>query len=184
MIISSSYLQNRCVCSQVTRSLSTSCVRRDSLPPNFYHRKTKINEAEPKTGFLESSDDFKFVERLIPSLEPPTPPVHEKYPTPSGWSPPTGRLVNKLYVHCTWSKHGGRNDENLLQLLYLKGLVIESNQSYRPLHRKFGRHSGEFWLLLNISLNTNIRCLFSPQNAPRQFLCHLNGYIIIIIINM
>ena len=55
------------------------------------------------------------------------------------------------------------------------GRIDQTLQRLRLLHRKFGRHSGEIWLLLNISLNINIRCLSSPQNAPRYFLYHLNG---------
>ncbi|XP_071802677.1 large ribosomal subunit protein mL49-like [Asterias amurensis] len=90
--------KSQCVCStQTARSLSTSCQRLDSFPPSFYHRKDTIDESQPKTGYIESKEDFKFVERLIPSLQPPTPPVHEKYPTPSGWSPAKGAAPGTPY---------------------------------------------------------------------------------------
>ncbi|XP_022094907.1 39S ribosomal protein L49, mitochondrial-like [Acanthaster planci] len=69
---------------------STTCARQNTFPPNFYHRKEAVDEDSPRTGFIESKEDFKYVERLIPPLEPPGPPVHETYPTPSGWSPPKG----------------------------------------------------------------------------------------------
>ncbi|NWR95361.1 RM49 protein, partial [Furnarius figulus] len=38
----------------------------------------------------ESTAEFVFVERLLPPTHIPNPPQHPKYPTPSGWSPPTG----------------------------------------------------------------------------------------------
>ncbi|KYO27847.1 39S ribosomal protein L49, mitochondrial [Alligator mississippiensis] len=37
---------------------------------------------------VESTEDYKWVERLIPPTRVPEPPKHEHYPTPSGWSPP------------------------------------------------------------------------------------------------
>ncbi|XP_034551870.1 39S ribosomal protein L49, mitochondrial [Notolabrus celidotus] len=36
---------------------------------------------------VESTDEYRFVERLIPSTRVPTPPQHAG-PTPSGWTPP------------------------------------------------------------------------------------------------
>lgn len=41
----------------------------------------------------ESTAEFAFVERLLPPTRIPDPPPHPSYPTPSGWSPPTGQLV-------------------------------------------------------------------------------------------
>ncbi|KAM6307746.1 large ribosomal subunit protein mL49 [Podargus strigoides] len=38
----------------------------------------------------ESRADYAFVERLLPPTRIPDPPQHPTYPTPSGWSPPTG----------------------------------------------------------------------------------------------
>ncbi|XP_046582015.1 39S ribosomal protein L49, mitochondrial-like [Haliotis rubra] len=35
-----------------------------------------------------STEEFKFVETLLPRETVPDPPVHESYPTPSGWVPP------------------------------------------------------------------------------------------------
>ena len=43
---------------------------------------------------VESADEWKWVERLMPPKSIPLPPKHEKYPTPSGWTPPAG-----YYVH-------------------------------------------------------------------------------------
>jgi len=34
-----------------------------------------------------STEDFKYVERLMPRLAVPPAPEHESYPTPSGWLP-------------------------------------------------------------------------------------------------
>lgn len=39
-------------------------------------------------SFVESVDEYQFVERLIPATRIPKPPKHEHYPTPSGWQPP------------------------------------------------------------------------------------------------
>ena len=42
--------------------------------------------------FLESVDEYRFVERLLPPTSIPKPPEHEHYPTPCGWQPPRGEL--------------------------------------------------------------------------------------------
>ncbi len=42
---------------------------------------------EKKTAILESAEEYKFVERLIPPSRVPAPPKHAG-PTPSGWTPP------------------------------------------------------------------------------------------------
>lgn len=42
---------------------------------------------EKKTVILESVEEYKFVERLIPLSRVPAPPKHAG-PTPSGWTPP------------------------------------------------------------------------------------------------
>uniref|UniRef100_A0A4W6DX21 Uncharacterized protein n=1 Tax=Lates calcarifer TaxID=8187 RepID=A0A4W6DX21_LATCA len=42
---------------------------------------------EKKSVILESTEEYKFVERLIPPSRVPTPPKHAG-PTPSGWTPP------------------------------------------------------------------------------------------------
>ncbi|XP_003798688.1 39S ribosomal protein L49, mitochondrial [Otolemur garnettii] len=38
--------------------------------------------------FVESVNEYQFVERLLPPTSIPKPPKHEHYPTPSGWQPP------------------------------------------------------------------------------------------------
>lgn len=40
-------------------------------------------------GIIESHDEYRFVERLIPRLQVPEPPKHTEV-TPSGWIPPKG----------------------------------------------------------------------------------------------
>lgn len=45
-------------------------------------------------SFVESVDEYQFVERLLPPTRVPEPPKHEHYPTPSGWQPPRGELDN------------------------------------------------------------------------------------------
>ncbi|KAL8183925.1 UNVERIFIED_CONTAM: 54S ribosomal protein L49, mitochondrial [Gekko kuhli] len=39
-------------------------------------------------GIVESTEEYRFVERLIPPSRVPEPPKHDTYPTPSGWRPP------------------------------------------------------------------------------------------------
>lgn len=45
-------------------------------------------------SFVESVDEYQFVERLLPPTRVPDPPKREHYPTPSGWQPPRGELDN------------------------------------------------------------------------------------------
>ncbi|KAM7170439.1 large ribosomal subunit protein mL49 isoform 2-T2 [Macrochelys suwanniensis] len=40
-------------------------------------------------GIVESTEEYKFVERLIPPTRIPAPPKHAQYPTPSGWRAPS-----------------------------------------------------------------------------------------------
>uniref|UniRef100_A0A673BD73 Large ribosomal subunit protein mL49 n=1 Tax=Sphaeramia orbicularis TaxID=375764 RepID=A0A673BD73_9TELE len=42
---------------------------------------------DKKQVIIESAEEYKFVERLIPPTRVPTPPQHAG-PTPSGWTPP------------------------------------------------------------------------------------------------
>ncbi|XP_064835266.1 mitochondrial ribosomal protein L49 [Oncorhynchus masou masou] len=43
---------------------------------------------EANTGILQSTEEYKFVERLIPPSRVPIPPKHDG-PSPSGWTPPS-----------------------------------------------------------------------------------------------
>ncbi|KAM3872155.1 large ribosomal subunit protein mL49 [Diretmus argenteus] len=47
---------------------------------------SSASQVEP-SGILESTEEYKFVERLIPPTRIPTPPKHDG-PAPSGWIPP------------------------------------------------------------------------------------------------
>uniref|UniRef100_A0A3B3QMC4 Large ribosomal subunit protein mL49 n=1 Tax=Paramormyrops kingsleyae TaxID=1676925 RepID=A0A3B3QMC4_9TELE len=44
--------------------------------------------AEQKCAVVESTEEYKYVERLIPPTKIPTPPLHDG-PAPSGWRPPS-----------------------------------------------------------------------------------------------
>ncbi|XP_016348918.1 39S ribosomal protein L49, mitochondrial-like [Sinocyclocheilus anshuiensis] len=69
-----------------TRSLSTgACLR------------TESNPAEGSRGFIESTEEFRFVERLVPPSRIPTPPKHEG-PAPSGWIPPSATPPSLPYM--------------------------------------------------------------------------------------
>nr|BAE87584.1 unnamed protein product [Macaca fascicularis] len=48
-------------------------------------------------SFVESVDEYQFVERLLPATRIPDPPKHEHYPTPSGWQPPRDPPPNLPY---------------------------------------------------------------------------------------
>ncbi|ELK24353.1 PREDICTED: 39S ribosomal protein L49, mitochondrial [Myotis davidii] len=47
--------------------------------------------------FVESVDEYQFVERLLPPTSVPEPPKHDHYPTPSGWQPPRDPPPNLPY---------------------------------------------------------------------------------------
>ncbi|XP_059002864.1 large ribosomal subunit protein mL49 [Mustela lutreola] len=49
---------------------------------------SQTQEPPDYPSFMESVDEYHFVERLIPPTSIPKPPNHEHYPTPSGWQPP------------------------------------------------------------------------------------------------
>lgn len=48
-------------------------------------------------SFVESVDEYQFVERLLPPTKIPEPPKHKHYPTPSGWQPPRDPLPSLPY---------------------------------------------------------------------------------------
>ncbi|XP_049636101.1 39S ribosomal protein L49, mitochondrial [Suncus etruscus] len=48
-------------------------------------------------GFVESVDEYQFVERLIPPTSIPKPAKHDCYPTASGWQPPRDPPPNLPY---------------------------------------------------------------------------------------
>uniref|UniRef100_A0A674C2G0 Large ribosomal subunit protein mL49 n=1 Tax=Salmo trutta TaxID=8032 RepID=A0A674C2G0_SALTR len=52
---------------------------------------------EAKSGILASTEEYKFVERLIPPSRVPFPPKHDG-PSPFGWTPPSGKS-NGLVSH-------------------------------------------------------------------------------------
>ena len=55
------------------------------------------------TGFEESSEEWEFVERILPKGLVPPLPEHPSYPTPSGWVPPKGitlSIDHQFLSHC------------------------------------------------------------------------------------
>jgi hypothetical protein len=51
------------------------------------------------TGFQSYTDEFKYVEDILPVGMVPDPPKHDQYPTPSGWLPPnTDKAKNLPYA--------------------------------------------------------------------------------------
>ncbi|XP_029467275.1 39S ribosomal protein L49, mitochondrial [Rhinatrema bivittatum] len=55
------------------------------------------NTDPPYSSFVESLEEYKFVERLIPPTRVPDPPKHQ-HPTPSGWRPPQDPLPALPYL--------------------------------------------------------------------------------------
>ncbi|MGH0167418.1 UNVERIFIED_CONTAM: hypothetical protein FKN15_067098 [Acipenser sinensis] len=53
------------------------------------HYSTSAAAGPHYPGIVESTDKYRFVERLIPPSRVPEPPKHQQYPTPSGWTPPS-----------------------------------------------------------------------------------------------
>ena len=68
---------------------------------HVYDKKAGIYK-NPLTEVEVSKEEFKYVEKLIPNFIVPEPPKHEKYPTPSGWVPPTEKgLTHPYFVERT-----------------------------------------------------------------------------------
>uniref|UniRef100_A0A8C2Q5L3 Large ribosomal subunit protein mL49 n=1 Tax=Cyprinus carpio TaxID=7962 RepID=A0A8C2Q5L3_CYPCA len=55
------------------------------------------NPAEGPRGFIESTEEFRFVERLVPPSRIPAPPEHEG-PAPSGWIPASATPPSVPYM--------------------------------------------------------------------------------------
>uniref|UniRef100_A0A0E9XKT5 Uncharacterized protein n=1 Tax=Anguilla anguilla TaxID=7936 RepID=A0A0E9XKT5_ANGAN len=56
--------------------------------PGVRLRMMSTTAGERNNTIVESTDEYKYVERLIPPTQVPTPPKHGG-PAPSGWSPPS-----------------------------------------------------------------------------------------------
>lgn len=66
---------------------------RTGVQPGCGLRRLSQTQGPPDyPSFVESVDEYQFVERLLPPATIPKPPKHEHYPTPSGWQPPRGEL--------------------------------------------------------------------------------------------
>ncbi|XP_061057993.1 large ribosomal subunit protein mL49 [Eubalaena glacialis] len=69
---------------------------RTGVPPGCGLR--RLTQGPPDyPSFVESVDEYRFVERLLPPTSIPKPPKHEHYPTPSGWQPPRDPPPNLPY---------------------------------------------------------------------------------------
>uniref|UniRef100_A0A9L0IVS9 Large ribosomal subunit protein mL49 n=1 Tax=Equus asinus TaxID=9793 RepID=A0A9L0IVS9_EQUAS len=62
---------------------------RTGVQPGCGLRRLSQTQGPPDyPSFVESVDEYQFVERLLPPATIPKPPKHEHYPTASGWQPP------------------------------------------------------------------------------------------------
>ena len=64
---------------------------------SYYQDKKAGLERNPLTDVEVSKEEFKYVEKLLPAFTVPEPPKHEKYPTPSGWIPPSPKSTSYEY---------------------------------------------------------------------------------------
>ncbi|XP_045631558.1 39S ribosomal protein L49, mitochondrial isoform X1 [Ursus americanus] len=71
---------------------------RTGVQPGCGLRRLSQTQGPPDyPSFVESVDEYQFVERLLPPTSIPKPPKHEHYPTPSGWQPPRDPPPNLPY---------------------------------------------------------------------------------------
>lgn len=82
------------------RSLSTSTttVDNEADAQKFQHPSRPASLADEKlTDVVESKEDFeKYVKKILPDYLVPDPPLHDSYPTPSGWVPPNLEKAARL----------------------------------------------------------------------------------------
>uniref|UniRef100_A0A3Q0RAY4 Large ribosomal subunit protein mL49 n=1 Tax=Amphilophus citrinellus TaxID=61819 RepID=A0A3Q0RAY4_AMPCI len=78
---------------------STLCIRTRSAPVSDAGLRFICNAApeENLSAIRESTEEYKFVERLIPPSRIPAPPKHTG-PTPSGWTPPADSPPSLPYM--------------------------------------------------------------------------------------
>jgi len=75
--------------SQLTRHNTPPCVHKPSA--KLYSTSAEQREEQDqhsKIRYTVSTEDFKWVQRVLPPSRIPVPPKAESYPTPSGWCPP------------------------------------------------------------------------------------------------
>ncbi|KAM6159374.1 large ribosomal subunit protein mL49 [Rhynchocyon petersi] len=71
---------------------------RTGFQPGCGQRHMSQSQGSPDyPSFVESVDEYHFVERLLPPTSIPEPPKHKHYPTPSGWQPPQDPPPNLPY---------------------------------------------------------------------------------------
>ncbi|XP_066466458.1 large ribosomal subunit protein mL49 [Tiliqua scincoides] len=54
------------------------------------------------SGVVESTEEFRLVERLVPPTRVPAPPRHSSYPTPSGWRAPRDSVLSDPPPACPY----------------------------------------------------------------------------------
>jgi len=74
---------------RVSKSLQSTHLRRFSA--------ACLQKNESNLPYVESKEDFRFVERLLPPSRIPNPPKHDSYPTPTGWFPPADTIPDLPY---------------------------------------------------------------------------------------
>uniref|UniRef100_UPI00398EDDEF large ribosomal subunit protein mL49 n=1 Tax=Pristiophorus japonicus TaxID=55135 RepID=UPI00398EDDEF len=72
--------------------------RLPSASPRLQNYSNSTSSDSKYPEIVESTEEFKFVERLIPPATVPVPPKHDCYPTPSGWCPPRDPPPDLPYI--------------------------------------------------------------------------------------
>ena len=97
-------LNQICACSNInTEKKSEYKHHYDIEYPSHHYEKEEVIAVpadETLTKVKKSSEEWKFVERLLPNQWIPEPPIHDQYPTPSGWIPANGKLNQYLTSVC------------------------------------------------------------------------------------
>ena len=61
------------------------------------HKSNCEQNDDSSVSYIVSKEDFKWIRHVLPPSVVPDPPKHDKYPTPSGWSPPSETLPDLPY---------------------------------------------------------------------------------------
>ncbi|KAL4238087.1 54S ribosomal protein L49 [Mactra antiquata] len=94
----------------------------------YFPEEAKKRSSDAEYPDIEvSTEDFKFVERLLPQKTVPIPDEQELYPTPSGWVPTNENLQPKEYgvrrtrnhmLPCYYKKHNNGRETVKIQRIY------------------------------------------------------------------
>lgn len=101
-------------CQQIQR-VTWPTVENPWIKEDIEKRTLDFEKPEKPVNYEVSTEDFKFVERLLPVRRVPPPPARTSCPTPSGWVPPAGECTSIFSVGFRGTKFPGLQiDQNSL----------------------------------------------------------------------